>query len=199
MAFSIVGHPAPDPSQTAWRRLQHGVARILPYLRHPRDHAAARSRTATASARSRWPSSTRRSCSRYFADVDPLAQRIVVEQLIPGVTRLGPPIEWQIVGVYRDIRNAGPRDAGFPEIDVPLAQSPWPDVSVAVRTAGDPASVQRSIADVVRGIDPDLPMVGVQTMEQLVDRASRPIVFARRSSAASAPSPCCSRRSASTA
>ena len=114
---------------------------------------------------------------RYFADVDPLAQRIAVEQLIPGVTRLGPPIEWQIVGVYRDIRNAGPRADGFPEIDVPLAQSPWPDVSVAVRTAGDPDGVQRAIADVVRGIDPDLPMVGVQTMHQLVDRSIAPDRF----------------------
>jgi putative ABC transport system permease protein len=105
---------------------------------------------------------------RYFPDVDPLTQRIVVEQLIPGVTKLGPPIEWQIVGVYRDIRNGGPRNDGFPEIDVPLSQSPWPGVTIAVRTAGEPAALQRAIGEAVRAIDPDLPMVGVRTMEQVV-------------------------------
>jgi putative ABC transport system permease protein len=105
---------------------------------------------------------------RYFQGVDPLTQRIHVEQLIPGVTRLGPPIEWQIVGVYRDVRNAGPRDRGFPEIDVPLAQSPWPAVTVAVRTAGEADGLQRTIAEAIRSIDPDLPMAGVRTMEQLV-------------------------------
>ena len=104
----------------------------------------------------------------YFKGADPLSQRIHVEQLIPGVARLGPPIEWQIVGVYRDVRNAGPRDRGFPEIDVPLAQSPWPAVTVAVRTAGEADGLQRTIAEAIRSIDPDLPMAGVRTMEQLV-------------------------------
>jgi predicted permease len=108
---------------------------------------------------------------RYFEGVDPLTQRIIVEQLIPGVTRLGPPIEWQIVGVYRDVRNAGPRDQGFPEIDVPLAQSPWPGITIAVRTAGEAAGLQRSIADAIRTVDPDLPMVNVRTMEQLVSES----------------------------
>ena len=105
---------------------------------------------------------------RYFEGVDPLTQRIAVEQLIPGVTRLGPPIEWQIVGVYHDIRNGGPRDRGFPEIDVPLAQSPWPGITVAVRTRGEAAGLPRSIADSIKSVDPDLPMVDVRTMAQVV-------------------------------
>ena len=79
-------------------------------------------------------------------------------------------MEWQIVGVYRNIRNGGPRDDGFPEIDVPLAQSPWPDVDMAVRTAGDPASLSRAASPTrFKSVDPDLPMVGVRTMEQIVD------------------------------
>ena len=76
---------------------------------------------------------------RYFKGVDPLTQRILVEQLIPGVTKLGPPIEWQIVGVFRNIHNGGIRSDGFPEIDVPFAQSPWPQTSMAVRTTSNPA------------------------------------------------------------
>ena len=105
---------------------------------------------------------------KYLANVDPLAQRIVVEQLIPGVTRLGPPIEWQIVGVYHDVHNGGVRGDGFPEIDVPFWQSPWPQAGVAVRTFGDPASMTKSITAMVRSVDPDLPVDQIKTMDQLV-------------------------------
>jgi putative ABC transport system permease protein len=106
---------------------------------------------------------------KYLADADPLATRIVIEQLIPGVAKLGPPVEWQIVGVYNDVRNAGPKDDQFPEIDVPFYQSPWPGAGMAVRTAGDPSGVQQSIAAVLRSVDPDLPMADVKTMDQLID------------------------------
>ena len=92
----------------------------------------------------------------------------LVEQLIPGVTKLGPAVEWQIVGVYDSVRNGGPKDDGFPEIDVPFWQSPWPGSSMAVRTAGDPAGMQQSLAAAIRASDPDLPMADVKTMEQLV-------------------------------
>jgi putative ABC transport system permease protein len=108
---------------------------------------------------------------KFFEGVNPLEQRILVEQLIPGVTRLGPPIEWQIVGVYRDVKNGGPRGDGFPEIDVPFAQSPWPGALLAVRTSANPDSVRTAIAAVVHSLDADLPMADVKTMEQLVDEA----------------------------
>jgi putative ABC transport system permease protein len=105
---------------------------------------------------------------KYLSKVDALTQRVVVEQLIPGVTKLGPPIEWQIVGVYHDVHNGGVRREGFPEIDVPFWQSPWPQAALAVRTFGDPASMAKSIAAVVRSVDPDLPLDEVKTMDQLV-------------------------------
>jgi putative ABC transport system permease protein len=108
---------------------------------------------------------------KYLPNVDPLTQRVVVEQLIPGVTKLGPPIEWQIVGVYHDVHNGGVRGQGFPEIDVPFWQSPWPSAGMAVRTAGDPSSVAKSIAAVVQSVDSDLPLDQVKTMDQLVDES----------------------------
>jgi putative ABC transport system permease protein len=108
---------------------------------------------------------------KYLANVDPLKQRLSVEQLIPGVPRLGPAIEWQIVGVYHDVHNGGVRSDGFPEINVPFWQSPWPQAGIEVRTAGDPASVTKSIAAAVQSVDPDLPLDQVKTMDQLVDES----------------------------
>jgi putative ABC transport system permease protein len=105
---------------------------------------------------------------KYLSKVDPLTQRVIVEQLIPGVTKLGPPIEWQIVGVYHDVHNGGVRREGFPEIDVPFWQSPWPQAGLAVRTFGDPTGMTKSITAVVHTVDPDLPLDQVKTMDQLV-------------------------------
>ncbi len=108
---------------------------------------------------------------KYLSKVDPLAQRLAVPQLIPGATQLGPPIEWQIVGVYHDVHNDGIRSEGYPEIEVPFWQSPWPNASIAVRTAGDPASMSNSIAAVVQSMDSDLPLDRVRTMDQIVDES----------------------------
>jgi putative ABC transport system permease protein len=106
---------------------------------------------------------------KYLYNVDPLAQRVVVQQLRLG--SLGPPIEWNIVGVYRDVHNDGVHREGFPEINVPLAQSPMPLLRITVRTGGDPRSMTNNIAAAVRSVDPDLPLDQVKTMEQLVDES----------------------------
>jgi putative ABC transport system permease protein len=108
---------------------------------------------------------------KYLSNIDPLTQRISVKQLIPGVTRLGPAIEWQIVGVYRDVHNGGVRRDGFPEINVPFYQSPWPSAGIEVRTAGDPANMSRSLASVVQSMDSNLPVDQVKTMDQVVDES----------------------------
>jgi putative ABC transport system permease protein len=109
--------------------------------------------------------------NKYLANVDPLTQRIVVEQLVPGASRPGPPIEWQVVGIYRDVRNGGVRSEGFPEMNVPFWQSPWPTASVEVRTVGDPAGMANSIATVIRTLDSNLALDRVRTMDQIVDES----------------------------
>ena len=94
---------------------------------------------------------------KFLAGVDPLSQRILVEQLIPGVTKLGPPVAWQIVGVYHDVRN-GRLEEDFPEIDVPFWQSPWPQTLISLRAGVEPENLTKSIAAIVQSMDPDLPL-----------------------------------------
>ncbi|HUL15301.1 MAG TPA: ABC transporter permease [Terriglobales bacterium] len=106
---------------------------------------------------------------KFFSGVDPLRQRILVEELIPGVTKLGPPISWQIVGVYHNVKNGGPRGDGFPEIDVPFWQSPWPQAQMAVRATVEPGVLSKSVADAVQSVDPNLPLGDVKTMDQIMD------------------------------
>ena len=58
---------------------------------------------------------------RYLKDKDPLQQRLMVEELIPGVTKLGAPVAWQIVGVYHTVRSGGMRDDRSRDVDSVLA------------------------------------------------------------------------------
>ena len=106
---------------------------------------------------------------KYLSNVDPLSQIVIMQQLRLGT--LGPPIEWHIVGVYHDVHNEGVRGEDFPEINVPLWQSPLPLVRITVRTGGDPASMATSIAAAVRSVDSDLPLDQVRTMDQVVDES----------------------------
>jgi predicted permease len=107
--------------------------------------------------------------NRYMPGVDPLTQQISIEELIPGGT-LGAPKEWQIVGVYQNVRGAGIREE-YPEINVPFWQSPWPQVSMILRTEGEPKVVTKSVAAAINSVDPDLPLAGVKTIDEIVSES----------------------------
>jgi putative ABC transport system permease protein len=92
---------------------------------------------------------------KYFKGVDPLQQRVSVEQLIPGVTKLGPPVEWQIIGVYHNVRSGGFRE-DRPEMEIPFWQTPWSGAGIGVRTVNDPATMVKSIAAAVHSVDPEI-------------------------------------------
>ena len=68
--------------------------------------------------------------------------------------------------MYGDVANAGPGREPYPEIDVPFWQIPWPRATMAVRTEREAAAVQAAIAEILRPLDPELPMADVRTMEQ---------------------------------
>jgi len=53
------------------------------------------------------------------------------------------------LAVYHDVHNGGVRRDGFPEINVPFWQSPWPLARIEVRTSGQSRYLTNSIAAVV--------------------------------------------------
>ena len=106
--------------------------------------------------------------NKYLKGSDPLQKRVMVEQLIPGVTKLGPYQEWQIVGVYHNVRSRGFRE-DYPEMLIPFWQIPWPNVGIGVRTQEDPGSMTRSIAAAVHSIDSQIAVADPKTMDQVRD------------------------------
>jgi predicted permease len=175
MGFTIVGAPPVDPSA----RPGAGFQIVTPGYHDTFGIRVVKGRSfdeGDTAAGPRVAMVNEKFVNRYFAGVDPLQQRVAVNQLIP-FGKPGPPVEWQIVGVFHTVRNDGVRD-DYPEIDVPFWQSPMPRVSVAVRTDGDPNNVIESLATAVNSIDPDLPLAGVKTMDQIVTEQLAPDRFA---------------------
>ena len=109
--------------------------------------------------------------ARKYLKGDPLGKRLLIEQLIPGVTKLGPSLEWEVVGVIHNVRSGGPRSDDYAEITVPFYQSAWPNVGMAVRTTSDPAAMTKTIAAVVSSMDPNLSMANIKTMDQIVQQS----------------------------
>jgi putative ABC transport system permease protein len=170
MAFSIAGQPVGDPAA----RPAAGFAMVTPdYFRTFGIPISAGRGISEQDVAGGSPVAVVNETfvKKYMAGMDPLRQRVVIEKLIPGVNRLGPPIEWQIVGVSKDVRNNSVRGNSSSEIDVPFWQSPWPSARIEVRTNGDPASVSNSVAALVQSVDPNLALDQVQTMDQVVDQA----------------------------
>lgn len=170
MPFTIVGKPVADPSARPGAGFQMVTPGFFETFAIQIVKGRAFTEQDTASS-VRVAIVNETFVNRYMKGVDPLTQRILVEQLIPGVTKLGPPLEWQIIGVSHNTHNGGIRSDGFPEIDVPFTQSPWPQASMAVRTTGDPTLMSKTIAAAVHSVDPDLALANVQTMDDIVSLA----------------------------
>jgi putative ABC transport system permease protein len=107
---------------------------------------------------------------RYLKGLDPLQQRLSIEQIIPGLPKLGPAVEWQIVGVFHNVRYGDFRDA-YPEVDVPFAQSAAPDVAVGVRTGEDPGTMSKTIAAAAHSMDPQIALARPRTLDQVKEES----------------------------
>jgi putative ABC transport system permease protein len=93
---------------------------------------------------------------------DPVGQRLAMDES-------GSRVEWHIVGVFRDVSNVEQfGEPKAPQMYVPFAQSPRPQATVAVRTTTRPELLRSSLAAAVHAVDPQLPLVSIQTMEQIV-------------------------------
>jgi putative ABC transport system permease protein len=106
---------------------------------------------------------------RVFGDADPIGQRIIAAQIEPESDSIGAEVPMEIVGVHRDMHNRGLQGELAPEIDLPFAQSPWPQSMIAIRTSSDPAAMSKTVASVVESLDSTMPIAQVRTMDQIIN------------------------------
>ncbi len=71
-----------------------------------------------------------------------------------------------VVGYVQDVKHYGLERPMRPGVYVPLVQVPSRTMTVAIRTAGDPAAIAAPARTLLREMDPDLALYRVETMEQ---------------------------------
>jgi len=95
----------------------------------------------------------------YWPGTDVLGKHIRLDN------RAGTPVE--IVGVAQTIKYRNPSERPMDFVYMPLAQHPIARMVLLLRSSGDPLQLVKSVKDVVRTLNPNLPMLRTRTYEDL--------------------------------
>jgi ABC-type antimicrobial peptide transport system permease subunit len=79
----------------------------------------------------------------------------------------------EIVGVVSNIKDVGMNEVDFNNIYVPFAQGPASSIKLIVSTGVPAESLVEAVRGAVHRLDSNLPVVGIETMEQRVRSALR--------------------------
>ena len=94
-----------------------------------------------------------------------------VREFFPNESPLGHRVqlggnEWRtIVGVVGDTRQNGIASDAAPGIFISTEQSPYPNISLALRTESDPMSLASSVREIVSSLDKSVPVFGVEKFD----------------------------------
>jgi len=100
---------------------------------------------------------------KYFQDGDPIDKQIKLDT--PGAA----PSWTQIVGVVADIPSYSELPTVDPEVYEVYAQRPVASFSLLVRSSVEPNSLTSSFRHVLAQIDPELPLLRVMNMDQVIE------------------------------
>jgi putative ABC transport system permease protein len=104
---------------------------------------------------------------KYWPNEDPVGRRISFNR-----TKENQPVWREVVGLVAHVRNEGLEGESRGQYYVPYPQrANNTDLFVVVRTDGDPARLAPSVRGAIAGVDRDLPVYRVRTMEQMVSES----------------------------
>jgi predicted permease len=95
---------------------------------------------------------------RLFGNEDPVGRTVITD---------GAPHE--VIGVVGDVVMNGLEAGADVGMYFPYHQRPVTLMRAAIRVQGDPVALAAAVRDIVRGLDPQVPLDGVGTMEQILD------------------------------
>ena len=119
---------------------------------------------------------SRAAVERHFPGEDPLGRTITLGWgRGPGRPKAG----GVVVGVVGDVKDHGLSEAHPPEIYLPFAQRPMLNMSLVLRTRDDPRPLAAAARAALHELDPNLPLLRVQTLEDVVSGSiARPRFYA---------------------
>lgn len=100
---------------------------------------------------------------RFFGEESPLGKQVQLE--------IANPLRMVVVGVVGDVRLSSLENAPEAAFYVPFAQRATSVMSVVLKTRVPPASLAAPLRELVKRMDPDIPLSGVATVADLVSRS----------------------------
>jgi putative ABC transport system permease protein len=77
-------------------------------------------------------------------------------------------LQREIIGVVADVKYNSLNAASTEEMYLPLAQAPWPSVTLLVRSETDQKALVAAVRSKIAEVDPNLPVTGISSMEDVV-------------------------------
>ena len=99
---------------------------------------------------------------QFFPGQDPLGKRVRIDSV---VTPADQPLR-QIVGIVSDVKHHGLGSESRPAVYIPLAQEPFQELYVVVKTEGNPTAVLGDVRNAVLSLDSEQPIYDVKTLDQ---------------------------------
>jgi putative ABC transport system permease protein len=99
---------------------------------------------------------------RYWPDENAIGKHVLIGRATDAA---------EVVGIAKDIRNHGLADDTQAQIYLPFPQLPWGAMNLLVRSAVGPLSLTSAIRAQIAAVDPDQPVTGIQTGEDLMGEA----------------------------
>ena len=104
-----------------------------------------------------------------------IIDQLTASQYFPGVDPIGKTLQnsrdkipMQIIGIVGDVKFASLSTPNLAEMYMPHAQLPWPNMVLVVRSASNPQPLVSAVRQKIAELDPDLPVAGIQTMDEIV-------------------------------
>jgi putative ABC transport system permease protein len=112
-----------------------------------------------------------RLAKRFFPNEDPIGQRMLIQQIVPGKTELGEDIAWEVVGLIGDEKIGGPEDSSSAGVYVSNDQSAVYSMVLSVRASVNPLTLQTPITAAIRSVNKDQAISDVRTVDQIRDQS----------------------------
>jgi putative ABC transport system permease protein len=99
-----------------------------------------------------------------FPDRSPLGRQVAIDT---G----DEPARFEVIGVVGDVQVSNLSDDISMVMYIPYSQWSEATMRMAVRTAGDPRSIMEVLRSILHEMDPDIPLAGVATMDEVLSRS----------------------------
>jgi putative ABC transport system permease protein len=77
----------------------------------------------------------------------------------------------EVIGVAADIKNRGLEQDPQPQLYLSFPQIPWGRMNLLLRTAVAPRSLESAVRAQIASVDPDQPVMHIQTVDELMDNS----------------------------